>query len=216
MAYLGNAPTSVPLSSADILDGAITSAKIANGAITGDDINSTFNLTGKTVTLPAGTGGKVLQIIHTSKTTIFTTSSSSYVDITGLTATITPSSTSSKILVMCNTNLGSEDQSGGLIYLKIMRGISGSFVDIGVSTDARTAEHAHIERECNETATNVSTTRHNILFLDSPSSTSAVTYKALGKTNGVNAVVIGASGRSDSNTADTKFAVDIILMEIGS
>ena len=38
MAYLGNAPTSVPLSSADILDSAITTAKIANGAIVAADI----------------------------------------------------------------------------------------------------------------------------------------------------------------------------------
>jgi hypothetical protein len=38
--YLGNSPTSVPLSSADILDGAITSAKIADGTIVNADINA--------------------------------------------------------------------------------------------------------------------------------------------------------------------------------
>jgi hypothetical protein len=41
MAYLGNAPTSVPLSSADILDSAITSAKIANGTIALADLSAT-------------------------------------------------------------------------------------------------------------------------------------------------------------------------------
>jgi len=41
MAYLGNAPTSVPLSSADILDSAITTAKIANGAVTIADLSAT-------------------------------------------------------------------------------------------------------------------------------------------------------------------------------
>lgn len=41
MAYLGNAPTSVPLSSADILDSAITSAKIANGSVTIADLSAT-------------------------------------------------------------------------------------------------------------------------------------------------------------------------------
>jgi hypothetical protein len=44
MAYLGNAPTSVPLSSADILDGAITSAKIADGTIVNADINSSAGI----------------------------------------------------------------------------------------------------------------------------------------------------------------------------
>jgi len=164
-------------------------------------------------TAPAG---KVLQVVHTRKTTVFTTSSSSYTDVTGFTATITPSSASSKILVMCNTNLGSEDNSGGLIYFKIVRGVGGSFQDIGESTDARGGEHAHIDRECAETATHVSTTRHNLLFLESPNTTSAVTFKAQAKTNGSNTLVIGASGRSDSNSQNAKYAVDIILMEIGA
>ena len=52
--YIGNYPTAVPLTGADLTDGIITSAKIANGTIVGDDINSTFDLTGKTVT---GAGG---------------------------------------------------------------------------------------------------------------------------------------------------------------
>ena len=40
MAYLGNAPTSVPLTSSDITDGIITSAKIADGTIVNADINA--------------------------------------------------------------------------------------------------------------------------------------------------------------------------------
>ena len=61
--YIGKKPTDVPLTSSDItdniitsakiVDDAITSAKINNGSITGDDIHSTFNISGKTVTLPA-------------------------------------------------------------------------------------------------------------------------------------------------------------------
>ena len=53
MGYLGNKPTAVPIESSDLADNIITSAKIVNGAITGDDINSTFNIGSKTVTLPA-------------------------------------------------------------------------------------------------------------------------------------------------------------------
>jgi hypothetical protein len=52
--YIGNSPTPVPLTSADLADSIITSAKIADGTIVGADINSTFDLTGKTVT---GAGG---------------------------------------------------------------------------------------------------------------------------------------------------------------
>ena len=53
MGYLGKEPSAVPLTSDDITDNTITSAKIVNGAITGDDINSTFNVSSKTVTLPS-------------------------------------------------------------------------------------------------------------------------------------------------------------------
>ena len=47
--------------------------------------------------LPAGVGGKVLQVVSTAKTNGFGTTSSSLTDITGLSVAITPSSSSNKI-----------------------------------------------------------------------------------------------------------------------
>ena len=51
--------------------------------------------------------GKILQVVSTVKTDVFTTSSQSLVDITGLSVTITPSATSSKILVLYNVQIAS-------------------------------------------------------------------------------------------------------------
>ena len=57
--------------------------------------------TGNATLLTSATStGKILQVVSTAKTDAFTTSSQSLVDITGLSATITPSATSSKILVL--------------------------------------------------------------------------------------------------------------------
>ena len=60
-----------------------------------------------TVSLQAGAKtsgfGKIGQVIQGSKTAQFETSSTSFVD-GGLSATITPSTTSSKILIMCSTS----------------------------------------------------------------------------------------------------------------
>ena len=86
----------------------IKSLGITDGTITGDDINSTFNLTGKTVTLPAGVGGKVLQVVQTVKSDTFSTSSTTFTDVTGLSVSITPSSTSNKILILASIS-GSQD-----------------------------------------------------------------------------------------------------------
>ena len=163
--YLGNAPTAVPLSSADLQDGIITSAKIANGAIVGDDINSTFNLTGKTVTLPAGVGGKVLQVVSAFTTTEATSNSTTYAD-TNLTATITPSSTSNKVLVLISQS-GSKASTDTLLNIRVYRGAT----EIGGTIAGRSIGYT------GSTATNYVGTGFSCSILDTPSSTSALTYK---------------------------------------
>ena len=55
--------------------------------------------------LPAGVGGKVLQVVTATIQTQQESTSASFVDITGLSVSITPSSTSSKIFVMCTTTV---------------------------------------------------------------------------------------------------------------
>ena len=66
------------------------------------------------LTLPTGTGGfgKTLQVVQTVKTDIFTTTSTSYVDVTGLSVTITPSSATSKLLVMASVTFSTPAVSG--------------------------------------------------------------------------------------------------------
>ena len=54
--------------------------------------------------VPTGGGGGIIQIVSTTKTTAFTSSSTSYVDITGLSATITPKFNTSKIYMTVNLN----------------------------------------------------------------------------------------------------------------
>ena len=68
MPFIGNKPSAVPLTSADIADGIITSAKIVDATIANADIaNSTINLTTKvTGTLPVANGGTGLAALGTS------------------------------------------------------------------------------------------------------------------------------------------------------
>jgi hypothetical protein len=161
--YIGNFPTPVPLTGADLTDGIITSAKIADGTIVGADINSTFDLTGKTVT-GAG-GGKVLQVVQGSTSTSTTNNTTSYTDTT-LSASITPSSTSSKILVMLTQKLfialGTSDR--GSIKAKLVRGATDIWENATIYFQT-TGISGEIDRYvC-------------VNYLDTPSTTSSTTYK---------------------------------------
>ena len=112
--------------------------------------------------LGAGVGGKVLQVVQTAKTDTFTTTSTSYVDVTGLSASITPSSTSSKILILVDfTNC----ITGQLADLKVIR--NSTDIYIGDSAGSR----SRAKQSFNRTDAN-NTQSDTINFLDSPSSTS--------------------------------------------
>ena len=64
--------------------------------------------------------GKILQVVSTEKTDTFTSDSTSYVDLTGITASITPSASSSKILVLSSLSFTNDYSGGGLNHVYLM------------------------------------------------------------------------------------------------
>ncbi len=62
-------------------------------------------------------GGKVLQVVSVTKVDAFTTTSTSFVDVTGLTVSITPSATSSKILILSTFQAGNSSNTTDLFNL---------------------------------------------------------------------------------------------------
>jgi hypothetical protein len=78
----------------------ITTADIGDGQVTAGKLNSTLDLSSKTVTLPAGTGGKVLQVVSGTYDSTLSQLVSTFTDLIDL--SITPSSASSKILITIN------------------------------------------------------------------------------------------------------------------
>jgi hypothetical protein len=140
---------------------------------------------------PAG-GGKVLQVVSATYATEVTNSTDTMAD-TGLTATITPSSASSKILVLTNMNAqkNNANADNGPI-VRLMRG-------------ATEIVQTSIQLWTNSTAFNRGMLP--VQWLDSPGTTSAVTYKTQFR-NYPNA---GQVSIHMSNAPGT-----IILMEIGA
>ena len=172
------------------------------------DSGDTFTVPSGATIVNSGTatgfgGGKILQVVSSNLTTQLSSTSTSYVD-TGLTATITPSATSSKVLVLCNVSFAyGGDNNGYLILLRDTTEInSGS----GGTVNAWAAINS------NSNAFNYSTAQQACNYLDSPSTTSATVYKVQAKSASVS-FSFGINRRTiDTNNGMTS---NITLMEVG-
>ena len=150
----------------------------------------------------------VKQIVQTTKTDQFSTSSTSFVDVTGLSVSITPSSTSSKILVLAMVALGGGQL--GTIHGKILRGSTDLLVGDAASNRTR-SNFSFVAYGIESTVPTC-----NFQYLDSPSSTSEQTYKVQivspgGYTGGVN-----RSGYHGDNSSYPVCASTITVMEIAA
>ena len=163
------------------------------------------NLTGS---LPAGMGGKILQVVSTTKTDTFSTTSGSFTNVTGLAATITPSSTSSKILVLVDVVVG-WDNGATKVYGRIARGSTG----IGIGTPSGGYVQTGFEAFINETYHAMPA---NLSYLDSPSTTSATTYNVQirAQSAGQSVHCNRSHGYRASTTYDGTCASTITVMEI--
>ena len=118
--------------------------------------------------------GNILQVVQTFKTDSVSITSSSYVDITGMTLSITPQSSSNKILLDVNLNAG----GGNNMYagIKVMRDSTA----IGVSTAMSLSSQVNASFAAyTDSGGNSDVKAYNFGFrhLDSPNTTSATTYK---------------------------------------
>jgi len=121
---------------------------------------------------PQNKAGTVLQVVQGTTSTQVTGNSTSYTD-TSLTATITPSKTSSKILVIVNQQLGFDAATdGGGGGLRLMRGAT----EILTSTADATGPYDFFLGAAGATAVSFFH-RAALSYLDSPGTTSAVVYK---------------------------------------
>ena len=107
-----NSPTNAP-SAADV------AFKLPNADGTSGQVLKTDG--SGNLSFGADTGGKYLQTVQTFKNDSFSTTSTSYVDITGFSVSITPTQTSSKILLLNCCGVSTTGQSS-VIYMNLLRG----------------------------------------------------------------------------------------------
>jgi hypothetical protein len=137
-------------------NGAVTDAKIATMAAT--------KLTGTIAKarMPSGTILQVVQGGFTDYKSYSSTDVNAFVDVSGFNATITPSSTSSRILIMVSTVLSNERA-----YFRLVRGSTS----IAIGDAAGNGERSTMFNAV------VNGTSVSYQFVDSPATTSATTYK---------------------------------------
>jgi hypothetical protein len=139
-------------------------------------------------------GGKVLQVVQGTTTTYGSSTSSSYAD-TGLTATITPSSTSSRILAIVSQHISAQGDgsSHGMVALRLVRGatqIQEMNYNCGLVSSAFTLGVPAA-----------------LQFLDSPATTSATTYKTQ---------FMRPTGSGQAQVNNGSNPATIVLLEIGA
>ena len=177
----------------------------------------TLGDSGDTFTIPSGatltnsgtaTGfGKVLQVVSATKTDTASSTSTSFVT-SGLEVSITPSSTSNKILVMAQAGLGGD----------------GNYINIGAalqrdSTILNQADTAGSRSRYSSASAYVYMSYDiramPMIYLDSPSSTSSLTYKVMYKSTNASYSVYLNRANNDTDTVHYgRGASTITVMEI--
>jgi len=155
------------------------------------------------------TAGTVLQVVSATKSDTFTTSSTSYTDITGLSVSITPTSASNRILVITAVN-SSATASGWNSFFRMMRDSTPIF--IGNSAGSRTLSSFQHYLGNNQDIRCLTAS-----FLDSPNTTSSVTYKVqTASQSGGGSVTVNMTGADGDSASQGRTASSITVMEIAA
>lgn len=163
----------IKINTSSIVDNAITTSKIADDAVenTKLDLSADYTFTG---TIGGVGGGKVLQVqyYHNKTKTAATASSNLWENIN-----ITPSATSSKVLLLCTFGFGASNLNGGI---KIQRGSSNIMPDLdgaylGHPTTSQGAFATPDDSVGISGSNNVG--EYSFSYMDSPNTTSQVSYR---------------------------------------
>ncbi len=160
--------------------------------------------------LSARQTGEVLQVVSTEKVDTFSTTSGSFVDVTGLAVSITPSSSSSKILVLFQIN-GSQNVTAGRASVRLLRG--ATIINAGTAVGSRISALGGFS----STDQSLPSAPISGNYLDSPATTSSTTYKIqLAMTAGSGSAFINQTSQDTDQSSQIRMASQITVMEIAA
>ena len=150
----------------------------------------------------AGNFGKIAQIVQTTKTDTTNWNTMSFVNI-GLDVNITPSSSSSKILICASISIGN---NGATAHFRFYRGSTEVFIADAASNRARDTFSTSLGSTYWQTMLTP-------IYLDSPALTSQITYSIKMASNGTT-YINRSEGDRDNYAYDPRTASNIIAMEV--
>ena len=151
---------------------------------------------------------RVLQVVSTTKTDTYTHSTGrTFSSVTGLTAAITPSATSSQVLVIVQVSFSGNN---GSTWLKVTGGNAASYV--GATAGSRISIAS-----ASLPAVNTQMNNAVMLYLDSPATTSATTYGIdIAAGDNTTTTYINRTPTDTDNNTYTRGASTITVMEISA
>jgi len=156
--------------------------------------------------------GAVLQVAQGYKTDTFSTTSTSLQDVSGLTVTLTPASSSSKFLIMVNMTYLNTFYVGRIALLR-----NGTEIGKADAAGSRPLDFLYYSNSTNSAADG-QLVRESMDYLDSPATSSSITYKiqASARTDGAGGTMYINRSLADRNTTsyDARGVSSIVVMEI--
>lgn len=150
--------------------------------------------------------GKVLQVVQTFKDDPFTVTSTSMTDVTGMSVSITPSDSTSKVLIVCTGGVSSSPAASPIVGLRVLR--DSTPIGVGAAAGSRTQGFANIRVDSTYNMQNFT-----FLYLDSPSTTASTTYKLQMKTSSGTSYLNRTASDDDAagvqRTSSTILAIEV-------
>ena len=171
----------------------------------------TFDNSGKPA-FPNGGAGKILQVVSTQKSDVFTWGTTGDVAITGMTVSITPSSNASKVLVQVQIGASGVYNDAFPIFWQLYKGgsqISGAKGSGTSGTTVKCASYTKNYVYYVGTSTSFS-------FLDSPATTSATTYQLYGQRHSSSGTAYFNATAQQVNERYAETISTITAMEVGA
>ena len=195
----------------------VPTTKGGTGLTTIGTANQVLRVNSGATALEYGTvSSKIVQVVDTFSDTPTTYTGTSYAEInSAYRVTITPSSASNKILIICSATISTDQSAAMPSSLKWVRSTGGGAdTDFLEPTSFGSKTKAHFYLDGRETGSGENIRVITFMLLDSPATTSSIVYKLFGKNRGAGNIYFNRMGNDTDNSNQTRTVSSFYAIEV--